>query len=206
MVNTTKQFYLLAMTILVSLGLFVWQSPATRRFEPLKPTVMAFVDIQQLFSSLEERAKLLSDAEVLAMELQEDIISRRLKITDIDSEIELYKKGSEKRKDLQQKQKLDSLEYNVFVDCCESKLKRFEARGIRRMYDHIREAALELSKANGWDVVFVNDAAVALPEGDNPNIMGEISSRRVLYANMELDVTDQLIEHMNAAYDEMAVR
>ena len=120
MVNTTKQFYFLAMTILVLLGLFAWQSPATRRFEPLKPTVMAFVDIQQLFSSLEERAKLLSDAEAFAMELQEDIISRRLKITDIDSEIELYKKGSEKRKELEQKQKLDSLEYNVYVDCCES--------------------------------------------------------------------------------------
>ena len=74
------------------------------------------------------------------------------------------------------------------------------------MYDHIRAASAKLAKKNGWDVVFVNDAAVPLPDGDNPNIMGEISSRRVLYANVEFDVTDQLIEYMNAQYDEMAVR
>jgi hypothetical protein len=54
--------------------------------------------------------------------------------------------------------------------------------------------------------VFVNDAAVKLPDGDNPNIMGEISSRRVLYSSVEFDVTDQLIEHMNGEFDEMAVR
>ena len=74
------------------------------------------------------------------------------------------------------------------------------------MYDQIRASSAKLAKRNRWDVVFVNDAAVPLPDGDSPNIMGEISSRRVLYANIELDVTDQLIEYMNANYDEMAVR
>jgi len=206
MVNTTKHFYILATAMLFSLGALAWQSSANRRFEPLRPTVMAFVDIQSIFNSLEERAQMFSDAEAFAEDLQEDIITRRHKITDIDSEIELYKDGSEKRKELEQKQKLDSLAYNVFVECCEGKLKRFEARGIRSMYDNIRAAAEKLSKENGWDVVFVNDAAVKLPDGDNPNIMGEISSRRVLYANIEFDVTDQLIEYMNSEFDEMAVR
>jgi len=167
---------------------------------------MAFIDIQNVFNSLEERAKLLSDTEAFTTQLQDEVITRRHKITDIDSEIELYKVGSSKRKELVQKQKLDTLEYDVFIACCKSKLQRFEARGIRSMYDHIRAASAKLAKKNGWDVVFVNDAAVPLPDGDNPNIMGEISSRRVLYANVEFDVTDQLIEYMNAQYDEMAVR
>jgi len=206
MVHTTRQFYILVTMILFSLGVFAWQSSATRRFVTLEPTVMAFVDIQNVFNSLEERAKLFSDSEAFATQLQDEVITRRHKITDIDSEIELYKTGSSKRKELEQKQKLDTLEYDVFIDCCKSKLQRFEARGIRSMYDHIREASAKLAKKNGWDVVFVNDAAVPLPDGDNPNIMGEISSRRVLYANVEFDVTDQLIEYMNAQYDEMAVR
>ncbi len=167
---------------------------------------MAFVDIQHVFNSLEERAQMFSDAEAFAEELQEEIISRRQKITDVESEIELFKSGSEKSNELKYKQKLDSLSHNVFITCCEDKLKRFESRGIRTMYDHIRGAAKKLSIENGWDVVFVNDAAVKLPDGDNPNIMGEIASRRVLYANVEFDVTDQLIEYMNGEFDEMAVR
>jgi Skp family chaperone for outer membrane proteins len=206
MVNTTRQFYILATAILFSLCAFSWQTAANRRFEPLRPTVMAFVDIQHVFNSLEERAQMFSNAEAFAEELQEDIIDRRQKITDVESEIELFKSGSEKRNELEYKQKLDSLAHNVFITCCEDKLKRFEARGIRTMYDHIREAAKKLSIENGWDVVFVNDAAVKLPDGDNPNIMGEISSRRVLYSSVEFDVTDQLIEYMNGEFDEMAVR
>ncbi len=206
MVHTTRQFYILVTMILFSLGVLAWQSSATRRFVTLEPTVMAFVDIQNVFNSLEERAKLFSDSEAFSTQLQDEVITKRHKITDIDGEIELYKEGSSKRKELVQKQKLDTLEYDVFIACCKSKLQRFEARGIRSMYDHIREASAKLAKKNGWDVVFVNDAAVPLPDGDNPNIMGEISSRRVLYANVEIDVTDQLIEYMNAQYDEMAVR
>jgi len=206
MANTTKQFYILATAILFSLGSIAWQSSANRRFEPLRPTVMAFVDIQRVFNSLEERAQMISDAEAFAEELQEEKIARRHKITDIDSEIELYKDGSKKRKELVQKQKLDALGYSVFAECCEIKLKRFEARAIRSMYDNIRVAAEKLSKENGWDVVYVNDSVVELPDKDNPNIMGEIASRRVLYANTEFDVTDQLIEYMNDEFDEMAVR
>ena len=56
MVNTTRHFYILATAFLISLGVLAWQSSANRRFEPLGPTVMAFVDIQSVFNSLEERA------------------------------------------------------------------------------------------------------------------------------------------------------
>jgi hypothetical protein len=71
---------------------------------------------------------------------------------------------------------------------------------------NIRESAAKLAEQNGWDYVVVNDAAITLPEGDNVDIGLEISSRRILYANDALDVTDQLISYMNGNFDEMAVR
>ena len=83
---------------------------------------------------------------------------------------------------------------------------REESNGIRRVYEHIREASATLAKRNGWDYVFVNDAIVTLPEGDNVDMDVQISSRRMLFANSVLDITDTLIEHMNSSFNEMAVR
>ena len=74
------------------------------------------------------------------------------------------------------------------------------------MYKHIREASAELAQQNGWDYVFVNETVVELPEGDNIDMGAVISARRMLYANAAMDVSDQLIEFMNASFDEMAVR
>jgi Skp family chaperone for outer membrane proteins len=74
------------------------------------------------------------------------------------------------------------------------------------VYEHIREASATLADQNGWDYVFVNDAIVALPEGDNVDMNAQIRLRRMLFANSVLDITDTLIEHMNTSFDEMAVR
>ena len=63
-----------------------------------------------------------------------------------------------------------------------------------------------LSEQNGWDYVFVNETVIELPEGDMVDMSALISSLRMLYANPEMDVTDTLIEYMNASFDEMAVR
>ena len=83
---------------------------------------------------------------------------------------------------------------------------REESKGLRSIYKNIRKACAELSKQNGWDYVFVNDLIAPMPEGDDVDMDSVISSRRMLYANPTMDVTDALIEHMNASFDEMAVR
>ena len=146
MVHTTRQFYILVTMILISLGVLAWQSSATRRFVTLEPTVMAFVDIQNVFNSLEERAKLFSDSEAFSTQLQDEVITKRHKITDIDSEIELYKEGSSKRKELEQKQKLDTLEYDVFIECCKSKLQRLKRGELEACMTIYGKASAKLAK------------------------------------------------------------
>jgi Skp family chaperone for outer membrane proteins len=83
---------------------------------------------------------------------------------------------------------------------------REESRGMRHVFNSIKEAIITLSSQNGWDYVFVNETVVQLPEGDTIDMSAAIGARRMLYANPEMDVTDTLIEYMNASFDEMAVR
>lgn len=193
------------MVILV-VGALSWQLQAVRSLARAEPAVFVSVDFERVFSSLEERVFEQSKAQAIVDAMTENIESRRQHIESYEQEFELYEQGSEKWQELVQEQQLEVLEYQAQVEYRNIRAAREESKGMRRVYERIREATRTLSNENGWDYVIVNDAAVALPEGDNVDMGIQISNRRMLYANPAMDVTDVLIGFMNASFDEMAVR
>lgn len=201
--NQSFHLYAIAMLVIVAVSL---QTQANRKLAPSNPAVLVSVDFERVFSSLEERVYEQSKAQAIVNAMTEDIEQRRQHIESYEQEFELYEPGSEKWEELMQEQQLEALEYQAQVEYLNIRAKREESKGMRRVYEHIREATATLATENGWDYVIVNDAAVVLPSGDNVDMGAQISSRRMLYATPTLDVTDVLIEYMNASFDEMAVR
>ena len=185
---------------------FALQTEATRRSSVSTPAVLVSVDLERVFSSLEERVYEQSKAQEVINAITESIEKRRQRIENYEQEFELYEPGSAKWEELMQEQQLEVLEYQAAVEYRNLKAAREESKGMRRVYENIRSAVTVLAKENGWDYVFVNDAAVAFPEGDIVDLGVQISNRRMLYANSTMDVTDTIIEYMNASFDEMAVR
>lgn len=201
-----KQFNIFSIVAIIVVGAMAWQSHAVRRMTLAPPAVLVSLDIERVFEALEERAYEQSNLQALADAMARGLEKRRKHIQDFEEEFTLYQEGSDKWLELMQEQQLAVLEYQAQVEYSRSRTIREESKGMRRVYEHIREASAELAKENGWDYVFVNDAIVAIPEGDNIDMGVQISSRRMLFANSELDITDILIEYMNASFDEMAVR
>ena len=192
--------------ILLVVSAVAWKTEATKWLVPSNPTVTVTINFEALFSSLEERVFEESKVQALIEDMNAEIEQRRQEITEYEQEFELYEAGSQKWQELLQDQQLKVLEYQAQVEYSKSRKARELSKGTRRVYMNIRESAAKLAGQNGWDYVVVNDAAITLPEADNVDIGLEISSRRILYANDALDVTDLLISYMNGNFDEMAVR
>ena len=201
-----KQFSSLLIVGAIVVGALAWQSQALKQQAPSTPAVLVSVDIERIFEALEERAYEQSKLQGMIDSMNKDLELRRQLIDSYDQEFELYQPNSEKWEELIQKQQLAALEYQAQVEYIRRRAIREESNGMRRVYEHIREACATLAKQNGWDYVFVNDAIVTLPEGDSVDMDVQISSRRMLFASSVLDITNILIEHMNASFDEMAVR
>ena len=201
-----KQCNVLYVLAIIGLGVFALKSQAIKQIAPSTPSVVVSVDIERVFSSLEERAFEMANVQSLIRTMNNDLEQRRQHIDSFEQEFELYQTGSEKWNELLQEQQLAVLEYEAQVEYTRRRALREESKGMRRVYTHIKDAAERLANENGWDYVFVNDSIVALPESDNVDMGAQISSRRLLYANQTMDVTDVMIEHMNASFDEMAVR
>lgn len=192
--------------VLLVVSAVAWKTEATKWLVPSNPTVTVTINFETLFASLEERVFEESKVQAIIEDMNAEMEQRRQEITEYEQEFELYESGSPKWQELLQDQQLKVLEYQAQVEYSKSRQARELSKGTRRVYMNIRESAAKLAEQNGWDYVVVNDAAITLPEGDNVDIGLEISSRRILYANDALDVTDQLISYMNGNFDEMAVR
>ncbi len=196
----------LSFLVLAGVMAIAWQGQAYRNLAPAEPSVFVSLDFERVFASLEERVYEQARAQAVVDAMSVALEKKRLHIESYETEFELYEPGSEKWQELMQQQQLEVLEYQAQVEYRNLKASREESRGMRRVYDHIRDACSTLSQENGWDYVIVNDAVVAIPEGDDVDMAMHISNRRLLYANPTLDVTDTIIEYMNASFDEMAVR
>lgn len=194
------------MLVLLVVSAVAWKTEATKWLVPSNPTVTVTINFEKLFASLEERVFEESKVQAIIEDMNAEIEQRRQEITEYEQEFELYEAGSPKWQELLQDQQLKVLEYQAQVEYSKSRKARELSKGTRRVYMNIRESAAKLAGQNGWDYVVVNDAAITLPEADNVDIGLEISSRRILYANDALDVTDLLISYMNGNFDEMAVR
>ena len=96
-----------------------------------------------------------------------------------------------------------AIELQGYVQFQQQKQKRYNDDKIFELYDKIKVAAKALSDEQGYDIILVDDSIVAIPE-NSENILAQISSRRVLFARDQMDVTDQLIEVMNTEYQNSA--
>jgi Skp family chaperone for outer membrane proteins len=205
MKDLTKSTFLCTVTIIV-IGVMAWQTHALRKLASVTPAALVSIDISRVLFSLEERAWEEAKAQSLINKIEEDKEARRRHIDDYAEEFELYQPGSVKWNELEQEQQLELFEYESLNDYGILMKAREESRGMRHVFNSIKEAIITLSSQNGWDYVFVNETVVQLPEGDTIDMSAAIGARRMLYANPEMDVTDTLIEYMNASFDEMAVR
>jgi Skp family chaperone for outer membrane proteins len=205
MKDLTKTTFLCTVTIIV-IGVMAWQTHALRKLASVTPAALVSIDISRVLFSLEERAWEEAKAQSLINKIEEDKEARRRHIDDYAEEFELYQPGSVKWNELEQEQQLELFEYESLNDYGILMKAREESRGMRHVFNSIKEAIDTLSSQNGWDYVFVNETVVQLPEGDTIDMSAAIGARRMLYANPEMDVTDTLIEYMNASFDEMAVR
>jgi Skp family chaperone for outer membrane proteins len=201
-----KQMNILYVVAIVAIGAMSWQSHALKRFATAEPAVLVSVDFERVFLSLEERAFELANNQAILDKMDEDLAARRRHIDSYEIEFELYQPGSPKYKELEQDRQLELIEWEAQSEYRALRASSGMSKSLRTVYKHIRAATAELAKQNGWDYVFVNETVVELPVGDNIDMGAVISARRMLYANSEMDVSDQLIEFMNAAFDEMAVR
>jgi len=187
----------LALALVTLIG---YQAAAIRHLEQLKPAVVATVDLERVFNRIDERQEADTELTELANDLQKNIDAKVRRINALEEELEVYEQGSDKHQETLEELSLLSLEYQADVEWSRQMIEFQRAVNLRRIYSSIREFMETEANERGIDIVFVDDTVVELPPGDEEETTRQISARRMLYTNPAIDITDEVIQRMNAEF------
>ncbi|UCD75840.1 MAG: OmpH family outer membrane protein [Phycisphaerales bacterium] len=172
-----------------------------------RPTAVAVVNLRVLLDGLNQR----SDAEIRIGRMEEEIRAegerRATFVEGLQKEYdEIPESDAEARRAKGDQIMLENLNNQAWLRLNAEKLDIEKSLSWQDLDRSIRQAVAALAAADGWEVVLVDDSLGELRSNPNAQLSREaqvtqqMTSRRILYADSAVNITDQLITRMNNAY------
>lgn len=176
-------------------GMVLAFQTATGRFAP-PATALGTIDLPRVIDALDEWKAEVARATASSEQFATDIETRTKEAEVLRADLEDFVPGTDKFEDAQRSLKRATINLKAFMLNAERRELATKTRSVLRIYDHIRTSAGQLADRDGYGLILVDDSAIAINE-QSADVLGEISSRRVLYAQPTLDVSDVLVAFMN---------
>jgi Skp family chaperone for outer membrane proteins len=167
---------------------------------PPRPTVIGLINLEKMYSSLNEQNDAIKQLEAVRQELQTTKENLEKEAKDLEEEVALFAKGSAKQMETLEKLTVATVKLQAHVEFANAKMEFQESIQLKKLYLQIRAKGAKFAKLNGYDMILLDDSIGELPTGDAVETTRQISARRVIYADPVLDVTDRLVEFMNAEH------
>jgi Skp family chaperone for outer membrane proteins len=183
----------------IVIGLAVAALAAAAAF-PDRPSKVASVDIERVFTQLDEQKSIEADIKRLGerMAAEKDRMSRELQ--DLNAELESYKPGSAPYNETLQKVEGAIGAMSAQDQFGQLKVEAERANAMRTLYAHVRDATAAVAKESGIDYVVINDSLPPIEPAGFVATKQQLAMRRVLFANGEMDITDAVIARANTDF------
>ena len=184
---------------MILVGLTAYESSAIRNTLKAAPIAAGVVNLELVFAGLTERAEADANLKQMAESLQVDGEQQGQLIQDLAADLEDYPSGSDKYQQVLEEYSLKSLEYQAFLEFSRQKISIEKSLIYKRIYQSIRDAAAEIAKEDGYQLILVDDGVGDLPPVAEAEMVRQISARKVLYADASIDLTEKLLARINQA-------
>lgn len=167
---------------------------------PDRPARVASVDVAKAFTSLDEQKSMEASIKSLGERMagEKDRMSRELQ--DLNAELESYKPGTPPYNETLKKVEAAVGAMRAQDQFGQLKLEAERATALRELYARIRAASEAVAKDANIDYVVVNDSLVPVEPAGLASTQQQLNTRRFLWANTEMDITDAVIARANADF------
>jgi len=181
---------------------------AATRMRP--PTVVVTFNISEVLSELTEKADSETKLRTLISKIEDGFQERSKKIEALRVSIE---SAAEADKPILMEEfeqiNLEGISYKRFA---EMQVDNERSLMLRDMYIKIKEAVVVIAEENGYDMVLISDVERELtfsPNSQMPReaqVLEQIGFQRTIYTSSQIDITEQIVTHMNLEWEKHADR
>lgn len=172
---------------------------------PGRATAVVTVDLQRVLDGLNQRAKAQVELDAMREETISEDENRQATLKTLKAELDAAPDAEKDAK--RESMAMAALDYNAWRAFALERIDIEKSIMLRNLYRSIDTAIDKLAEANGYDIVLSNDSDAELminSEAQVPRemqIRQQILGKKVLYRSNLVDITDELIERMNNAFN-----
>ena len=197
---------ILSLVLLAALMAFAttWQAEA-KRTASMGPTVVATVNLSMVMDGLAERADLQAELAMEAQTIQAEQQQRTDEVERLSKELEEVVDES-RRSEMQDEFDLRLLQQMAWLRFTQQEIDVNKSLMMENIFRNMQKAAMELAQIEGIDLVLIEDSTMGFQVLANNQVTREqqmaeqISTRRVLWREPTIDISDELIVRMNNDY------
>lgn len=171
-------------------------------------TVVVAVNLRTVLDGLEQR----SVAEAEIEEMKDGILAedeqRKEQLQGLRTQYDNIPEADEDARDaLREQIAREALDYDAWSRFSLEQVDIETSLRLRDLHRAIQSAIAELCEIEGYDIVLVDDSQQELTINRESRLSREVqvrqqmTSRRIMYVNPVADITDELVERMNNAYN-----
>jgi len=197
----------LAVTLL-SIVIGYGAAATTARFRP--PTVVVTVNIGQVLSDLTEKADSEAKLQTLITKIENGLNERQTKVDEMRASYnEAADDDKEEIGDMLEQLMLEGVSYQRFA---EAQIDNEKSLMLRDLYIKIKTAIVSISEENGYDIVLISDVEREIRFAQNSQVSREaqvleqIGFQRAVYTSSQVDITEQVVTHMNLEWEKHSNR
>ena len=164
---------------------------------PTRPAVIAFMNLKEVFDNLEIRKVAETEIKDKEASLMAKLKVKTEEVKMLQDNAEIYENGSPKYMEAMQAGLDAAARMRAFNQFITIKIDAMMAEHRIHVYDEIMLAATEFAEQHGIDFIITNDSAIELIAGTDMQIMQQMTTRRIVYANESLDITNELVQWIN---------
>lgn len=166
-----------------------------------EPAVVGTVDVERMYQDLQEQISADESLVVTEKEHQDRLGEMRAEVERLQSELEFLEPDSPAYREMEEKLELATVSYAAYGEYAQQTLEMLKAQSWGETYLSIKKAAGEYANANGIDMVLLDDSIPPLKSTNTiAQVLDQISGRRMIYTQEELDITDELLDFMNTKF------
>jgi Skp family chaperone for outer membrane proteins len=176
---------------------------ATSQMKP--PTVVVTFNIKQVISDLTERADSETKLVKLIMDIDELGNAKFDAVVKLEEELDATSDADRPivSEELD-KLKLEALSYQRFAS---ARVDIERSLMFRDLYQKIQTSVQAIAEQNGYDLVLINDVQREILVNPKSNVSREfqvleqLHVKRIVFSSSQIDITEQIVSHMNLEWE-----